>query len=605
MASEASKVMLAKKWEESQDPTEWWMSEKLDGVRAYWSGSAFYSRNGIKFEAPKFFFADLPKEPLDGELWCGRGLFSKTMSIIKKKTPNKEQQKEWEYITYLVFDAPKQPGGYEKRVKYIQKTIDESKSTTYAAPVGIQKCEGVAHLKKVLKAILIKGGEGIMLRKPGSAYEHKRSGVLLKCKFFHDEEAKVTGSSPGTGRCASMMGKLFCVLPNGVTFKVGTGFSDAQRKKPPKKDAVITFKYQELSSHGNPRFPVFLRERVDMTWDDVLSACKKRPPFSQLKRAVPVLKKQHSILFSTIPSRDEKGKKVVTTDDEDQDVDDEDDEPASVSSSKTASKADDGDASDGDVDGDDGGVPPCRYGAMCFRTNADHLKKFSHPKKKVPLASAPALAPTGTPASAPAGKGKAAKKDKGSDDEEEDGDVESGKVPCKFGAKCYRRSALHLAAYSHPPKPDKDADEDEEEAEDGGKVSEDEGADGLLSSLDRTASTSASASASAWGIDEDDAPVQSKTKRRGGKAEVTEKTEKTTKMESTDKTDRKEGETVTISAKEWEMMQSTMKKLEKMRDSVEEIKKKKTTATDDVAKDSEPPAKRSKAVLASAFRSPI
>ena len=55
------------------------------------------------------------------------------------------------------------------------------------------------------------------------------------------------------GRCAGMMGALNCKLPNGLTFSIGTGFSDAQRKKPPKIGSVITFKYQELSNSGHPR----------------------------------------------------------------------------------------------------------------------------------------------------------------------------------------------------------------------------------------------------------------------------------------------------------------------------------------------------------------
>jgi len=31
------------------------MSEKLDGVRAFWNGNDFYSRAGNKFNAPDWF----------------------------------------------------------------------------------------------------------------------------------------------------------------------------------------------------------------------------------------------------------------------------------------------------------------------------------------------------------------------------------------------------------------------------------------------------------------------------------------------------------------------------------------------------------------------
>src|SRR5262249_18432283 len=54
----APPVLLAHKWENSHDPTGWWMSEKLDGIRAYWDGEAFVSRLGNKFFAPDWFIED-------------------------------------------------------------------------------------------------------------------------------------------------------------------------------------------------------------------------------------------------------------------------------------------------------------------------------------------------------------------------------------------------------------------------------------------------------------------------------------------------------------------------------------------------------------------
>merc|ERR1711964_429570 len=84
MASEAQQVLLAAKYgAEKDDPKGWWMSEKMDGVRAYWSGSNFYSRSGNEFFAPEWFTAKLPKKPLDGELWCGRGMFQKCVGFVK------------------------------------------------------------------------------------------------------------------------------------------------------------------------------------------------------------------------------------------------------------------------------------------------------------------------------------------------------------------------------------------------------------------------------------------------------------------------------------------------------------------------------------------
>ncbi len=48
----APQLLLANSWENDVDLTGWWMSEKLDGVRAWWDGKQFLSRQGNVFHAP-------------------------------------------------------------------------------------------------------------------------------------------------------------------------------------------------------------------------------------------------------------------------------------------------------------------------------------------------------------------------------------------------------------------------------------------------------------------------------------------------------------------------------------------------------------------------
>src|SRR5262245_35748711 len=76
----APALLLAESWDGTTDPTGWWLSEKLDGVRAYWDGRQFLSRLGNVFYAPDWFVAGLPEAPLDGELWLGRKQFQRTVS---------------------------------------------------------------------------------------------------------------------------------------------------------------------------------------------------------------------------------------------------------------------------------------------------------------------------------------------------------------------------------------------------------------------------------------------------------------------------------------------------------------------------------------------
>jgi ATP-dependent DNA ligase len=81
-------VMLAHRWDQKIDIKRWWMSEKLDGVRGYWTGQKLISRSGDPFHVPKWFTKNFPSTPLDGELWLGRQQFSELVSIVRRKMPD-------------------------------------------------------------------------------------------------------------------------------------------------------------------------------------------------------------------------------------------------------------------------------------------------------------------------------------------------------------------------------------------------------------------------------------------------------------------------------------------------------------------------------------
>src|SRR5438105_3659935 len=95
-------LLLAATWDSATDLAGWWMSEKLDGVRAYWDGRQFLSRLGNRFHAPDWFVAGLPDVPLDGELWLQRKSFQRTVSIARRQ----DKSDHWKELRFLVFDAP-------------------------------------------------------------------------------------------------------------------------------------------------------------------------------------------------------------------------------------------------------------------------------------------------------------------------------------------------------------------------------------------------------------------------------------------------------------------------------------------------------------------
>jgi DNA ligase-1 len=114
-------------------------------------------------------------------------------------------------------------------------------------------------MRRELARVEALGGEGLMLREPGSKYQIGRSTTLLKVKTFHDAEARVVDHQAGSGRHKGRLGALVVQLADGTQFSVGTGLSDAQRESPPAVGSTITFRYQELSDRGVPRFPSFVR----------------------------------------------------------------------------------------------------------------------------------------------------------------------------------------------------------------------------------------------------------------------------------------------------------------------------------------------------------
>jgi len=280
--SDGPPLLLAHSWENDVDLTGWWMSEKLDGIRAYWDGTKFASRLGNEFHAPDWFVQGFPSTPLDGELWIDRKAFQRTVSIVRRQ----DKSDHWKQIRYVVFDAPALREPFEERVRFVAQTVSDLGSTYVQAHEHLL-CRGLEHLREELQRVESLGGEGLMLRQPGSQYEAGRSMSLLKVKTFHDADAVVVEHVPGKGRHKGRLGALVVQLADGTTFSVGTGFSDKQRETPPAAGSTITFRYQELSDGGVPRFPSFVRVRGDVAQPAASAAPAKAKSASMKSAAAP------------------------------------------------------------------------------------------------------------------------------------------------------------------------------------------------------------------------------------------------------------------------------------------------------------------------------
>jgi DNA ligase-1 len=251
--------LLAKRWSNDIDPRGWIASEKLDGFRAHWDGKHFRSRDaegnfGRIIEPPAWFIKGLPHEALDGELYAGRGEIGTVTSAVSGK-----REQDWKAIRYSVYDAPDYLQGFELRIKYAQMILNRAVN---ANVIDFWVCEGRDQLLQQLKNIVDNGGEGLMLRKPGSRYEKKRSNTLLKVKPRFDAEAVVVGHVEGTrpGLC----GSLEVMNNKGLRFKVASGMTEAMAKNPPPIGTIITYEWELLTKEGIPRPAIFVRVRKDI-----------------------------------------------------------------------------------------------------------------------------------------------------------------------------------------------------------------------------------------------------------------------------------------------------------------------------------------------------
>jgi DNA ligase 1 len=256
-------ILLAQLYQSGIDVTQYLVSEKYDGVRAVWDGKKFTSRQGNLIAAPAWFTNDLPKMPLDGELWLAHGQFDALSGAVRKDVPI---DAEWKNISYMVFELPNATGTFEvraKRIVEIVKAAQKNNKVPHLKAVTQFRVKDEAQLKKHLNAVVANGGEGLMLHRADAAYVTGRSDVLLKLKLLLDAEAKVIAHLPGKGKYAGKMGALLVEAQDGMRFKLGTGFTDEQRENPPKIGTTVTYTYRDKTKKGKPKFASFLRERKD------------------------------------------------------------------------------------------------------------------------------------------------------------------------------------------------------------------------------------------------------------------------------------------------------------------------------------------------------
>lgn len=253
----APALMLASDWPVGHDPSADLVSEKLDGVRAFWDGQILRFRSGRPIAAPGWFTAALPRVALDGELWLDRGRFDELSGIVRRTTP---VEADWRKVKYMVFDLPGASEPFGERVQRLQTVLAQAHQPWLQA-VSQQRVSDAQALQALLHTTVQGGGEGLVLHRADALWSPGRSDALFKLKPEPDDEARVVGHLPGKGRLSGKLGALLLELPSGQRFALGTGFTDAQRADPPPIGSLVTYRYRDHTPKGLPRFASFLRVR--------------------------------------------------------------------------------------------------------------------------------------------------------------------------------------------------------------------------------------------------------------------------------------------------------------------------------------------------------
>lgn len=299
----------------------WFVSQKLDGIRAFWDGgisrgkpgsmvpwaniekdtrehiaTGLWSRHGKIIHAPDWWLDEMPSVPLDGELYIGLQCFQDTVSAVRKIEPI---DSEWDRVYYMVIDRVPlkvifQPGlidtvnykkvfrenmvengtdipglPFKRSYDRMQKTIKTNDHIMLVKQEQLPYHNFKPVLDEKMAGVLEIGGEGLMLRDPHSYWEPVRSKKLLKMKPFKDDEAEIVGFEDGKGRLEGLVGALVVEWdgPAGrVQFKL-SGMTDAERQwgffkarsSENLRGDIVTFKYRELTVDGIPKEARFWR----------------------------------------------------------------------------------------------------------------------------------------------------------------------------------------------------------------------------------------------------------------------------------------------------------------------------------------------------------
>ena len=272
-----------------KEGTEFWLTQKLNGVRATYYNGNLYARSGAIYTGLDHILSELnwankADLVLDGELTLrDKGTLSDNESFRKATGILNSDQEYKTGIQYTVFDAvsnedfkaPSPITPYSKR-RVLMDHLFQGKPFKYTKllPVLYHGTDQ-SKIDELLNQMVAEDKEGLMLNLD-VPYRRTRHRGILKIKRFYTMDLPIVRCEEGSGRLSGTIGALVVDF-KGNEVAVGSGFTDEQRtlywnKRDELQGILCEVKYKEVSTDKKTgqqslQFPIFVSLRFDK--DDV------------------------------------------------------------------------------------------------------------------------------------------------------------------------------------------------------------------------------------------------------------------------------------------------------------------------------------------------
>lgn len=251
---------------------------KIDGVRCKAvvtpENVTLYSSTGLEItsvnhvsKALRELTQETPAITFDGELYSPDLTFGEITGAIAT-TYSTANQKKIQYHIFDIINSQPQFDRTQELENNLRHLLDPQMPWAWSAIKPVRSVWLSARIKDIedqLTKYYEAGWEGIILRHPKALYQMKRCVTIMKIKPTQEDLYRVVGWEQEIdihGTPKEALGALICVGSAGDTFSVGSGFTRRQRleywqNKESLIGNMLRVKYQSLTIHDRPRFPVF------------------------------------------------------------------------------------------------------------------------------------------------------------------------------------------------------------------------------------------------------------------------------------------------------------------------------------------------------------